>query len=108
MPRSFTWDSWDFDLDGCAYIIAKDQCPVKEDVPEFICTVDGISRECKPEMIVEEGWCKWQVRRDWEYGDGRPRGSYVVRKTKKVPVTSIGKVSRGWFPVWIVRKDEWY
>lgn len=40
MPK-FTWDKWDFDLDGEAYVIRKDVCPNREDIPDFI-----ISRNC--------------------------------------------------------------
>lgn len=107
MARAFKWDSWNYDFDGDAYIIAKDQCPSAEDVPEFICREDGISRECKPEMVVEEGWCAFQVRSDWENYDG-PHGSYLVEKQKEPPKDKSGKKKPGWFPVWIVRKDEWY
>lgn len=99
MPkRKFTWDAWDYDCDGSAYIIAKDECPEKANVPDYICQVDGIHPECKPEMVVEEGWLRWEVRRDWDNGDGEPSGGYVVYNAK---------VPRA-FPVWIVRKDEWY
>ena len=105
--RKFTWDAWDYDLDGSAYIIAKDECPNKEDVPDYICRVDGLSPECKPEMVVDEGWCAWQVRTDWMYGDGEPHGWYVVEKQQKRPARN-GKPLPGWFPVWIVRKGEWY
>lgn len=108
MSRKFTWDAWDYDCDGSAYIIAKDECPNREDVPDFICREDGINPDCKPEMVVEEGWCKYQVRTDWEYGYGKPSGSYVVEKRKNQPCDINGKKKRGWFHVWIVRKDEWY
>lgn len=96
--RKFTWGAWNYDLCGEAYIIAKDQCPKKESVPDFICREDGIPHKCKSEMVVQEGWCRWEVRTDWEDGDGEPCGWYVVYEAK---------VKRA-FPVWIVRKDEWY
>lgn len=108
MSRKFTWDAWDYDCDGSAYIIAKDECPNREEVPDFICREDGIHPDCKPEMVVEEGWCKYQVRTDWDGGYGEPRGGYLVEKQKKPPCDLYGKKKRGWFPVWIVRKDEWY
>lgn len=108
MSRKFKWDAWNYDCDGEAYIIAKDECPKKIDVPDFICKNDFIDPECKPEMIVQEGWCKFQVRSDWEDGDGKPCGSYVVYKQKESPKDLYGKKKSGWFPVWIVRKDEWY
>lgn len=107
MSRNFTWDAWDFDCDGEAYIIAKDECTEKEKVPDFICRVDDIDPKCKPEMEVKEGWCKFQVRSDWEGEDPEPRGWYVIRydaATKR----SDGTRKPGWFPVWIVRKGEWY
>lgn len=106
MPRAFKWDSWDFDLDGSAYIIAADECPDKADVPDYICREDRIHSECKPEMIVEEGWCKFQVRSDFYEHEGERTGSYVVEKHPHMSTAFKGK--RGWFKVWIVRKEEWY
>ena len=107
--RAFTWLSWDFDCDGAAYIIAKGECPKREDVPDYICTQDSIHPDCKPEMVIEEGWCKWQVRTDWDNCDGEPRGWYVVETYEPLTRHSItGKRKSGWFPVWIVRQDEWY
>lgn len=108
MNKKFKWDAWDYDFDGSAYIIAKDMCQNREDVPDFICREDGIHPECKLDMVVEEGWCKYECRSDWEGGDGEPRGSYVVVKQINQPCDINGKKKRGWFPVWIVRKDEWY
>lgn len=102
MARRFKWEAWDFDLCGNAYIIAKDECLNKEDVPDFICKEDHLSSDCKSEMVVEEGWCKWQVRTDWYDYDGEARGWYVVEPGEKRPGKS------GWFPVWIVRKCAWY
>jgi len=108
MSRKFIWSSWDFDCDGEAYIIAKGECPEKEKVPDYVCRVDGIAAECKPEMKVEEGWCKFQVRTDWENGDGEPRGGYCVEPSASFTKRLDGKRKPGWFPVWIVRKGEWY
>ena len=102
--RKFTWDMWDFDGDGSAYIIAKDECPEESEVPDFICREDRLHEKCKSEMVVEEGWCKYQVRSDWLDLKGKAMGSYVVEKWKSPP---LGK-ERGWFPVWIVRLGERY
>lgn len=55
--RYFVWDTWDYDCDGEAYIIAKDVCPNKEDVPDFICREDRIPAKSKSEMRVQDGWC---------------------------------------------------
>ena len=96
--REFTWGAWNYDCEGEAYVIAKDQCPEKENVPDFICREDGLSSDCKPEMVVQEGWARWECRTDWENGDGEPFSWYVIYD---------GKVPRS-FPVWLVRKDEWY
>lgn len=106
MARKFKWEAWDYDCDGEAYIIAKDECPNAADVPDYICEVDGIHPECKPEMVVQEGWCKYQVRTDWEDREGERIGGYVVEQCPHMSTAYKGK--RGWFPVWIVRKDEWY
>lgn len=106
--RLFTWDAWDFDGDGESYIIAKDLCPEKENVPDFICQKDYIDPACKSDMVVDEGWCKWQVRTDWEGADGTPQGWYVVYRQKDAPKALNGKKQPGWFPVWLVRKEEWY
>lgn len=101
MTRKFKWDSWDFDCSGEAYIIARQECPNKVDVPDYIIREDHLHQNCKDGMVVEEGWCKFQVRTDWENGNGKPSGGYVIEKHEP-------KGKPGWFPVWIVRKGEWY
>ncbi len=120
--RKFAWNSWDFDCDGEAYIIAKDQCSNREDIPGWIVQNDNLDPECmnpvygKGEYIavedVEEGWCKYQVRTDWENGDGEPQGGYFVKEGKTPPQyqygEKCGQTKPGWFPVWIVRKGNWY
>ena len=53
-------------------------------------------------------WCKYQVRTDWENGDGEPRGGYCVLMRESRPKRHDGKNKAGWFPVWIIRKGEWY
>lgn len=106
----FTWDYWNFDGDGEAFIIAKKVCEQAEDVPNFIAAVDDLSEDCKAEMIVQEGWCKWQVRTDWENYEGEPGGYHVVESKfdAETKHSITGKRKRGWFPVWIVRKEDWY
>lgn len=110
MSRKFKWDMWDFDLDGSAYVIAKDECPNKKDVPAYIVHEDGLHPdvlnpefgECLCPEIVQEGWCKFQVRSDWCDYEGEPAGGYVVHfGTHDMP-------HKGWFPVWIVRLGDWY
>jgi len=104
----FTWDSWDFDCDGNAYIIAKKECPEKECVPNYIIKSDNLNEECKEGMVVEEGWCKYQVRSDW-INTEKPCGGYLVETYEPHTRHSItNNKKRGWFPVWIVRKGEWY
>lgn len=108
MAKKFKWDVWDYDLCGLAYIIAKEQCPEAEDVPDFICNVDHLSADCKNAMKVEEGWCKFQVRADWDDLDdcsSSNAGWYVVEEGKEPPKDNTGKKKCGWFPVWIVRKS---
>lgn len=100
--RKFKWSVWDYDSYGDAYIISKDECPNREDVPDFICKNDFIHTDCKNEMKVEEGWCSWQVRSDWFNLEGNC-GSYCVENQIKRPNTK-----NKWFPVWIVRCEEWY
>lgn len=68
---------------------------------------DHIHPDCMAEMNIEEGWCKYMVRSDWENTDG-PYGSYYVEKRSSRPVDRNGKPAPGWFPVWIVRQEEWY
>ena len=55
MKRKFIWDAWDYDLDGEAYIIAKDACPDRENVVDFICREGGIPEKHKLEMRIQEG-----------------------------------------------------
>jgi hypothetical protein len=107
----FTWNRWAFGCDGDAFIIAKKICPEKENVPQFIVENDGVSESCKKDMVVEEGWCKFQVRTDWEDYEGEPIGGYHVVEAKfdaKTKDSLTGKRKRGWFPVWIVRTGDWY
>lgn len=106
--KRFTWDTWDYDGDGTAFIVAKSEVPEIEAVPAYIVAADHLSPTCAEGMEVREGWCKWQVRTDWEGGDGEPRGWYVVEETKRRPTRLDGRPLPGWFPVWIVRVGEWY
>jgi hypothetical protein len=108
MARKFTWDSWDFDCDGEAYIVAKAECPDECDVPGYIVLHDALPGYCADAMEVKEGWCKYQVRTDWEHGDGRPQGGYCVETYEPFTKNIYGKRKPGWFPIWIVRKGEWY
>lgn len=101
MAKKFKWDVWNYDCDGEAYIIAKSEVPNRENVADYIIREDNLDPACKLYMNVEQGFCKWQVRRDWENGDGEPCGGYVVQK-------SDASAWKGWFPVWIIRKEEWY
>ena len=103
MSLKFKWDAWDFDCNGEAYIIAKRECSEKENVPEFIIKEDNLHPNCKDGMVIKEGVCKFMVRTDWQNGEGEPRGGYFV-----VEGSQDTKGKRGWFPVWIVRKGEWY
>jgi hypothetical protein len=60
-------------------------------------------------MKVEEGWCKYQVRTDWENDDdAEPHGGYVIEQNEAFTKKVDGKRKSGWFPVWIVRRGEWY
>lgn len=111
----FTWDKWDYDCDGEAYIIRKDLCQNREDVPGFILREDNLHDDCArpPEPYlsvndVKDGWCKYQVRTDWENGDGEPMGGYCVWEGNGDHLNIYGKTKPGWFPVWIVRIGEWY
>ena len=96
--RKFTWRSIGYGHDGGAYIIAKDECPRREDVPDFICREDHLDPACATDMVVKEGWCRYECRTDFEEHYGEWLSGYVVH-AEKVPRA---------FPVWIVRKDEWY
>lgn len=96
--RKFTWKAIGYGYDGGAYIIAKDECPRREDVPDFIVREDHINPASKPEMVVREGWLRYECRTDWAECYGCAASGYSVYD-KKVPRA---------FPVWIVRKDEWY
>ena len=107
--RKFTWDFWNYDCEGDAYIIAKDQCQNKELIPEYICKHDFLPSTCMDGIknSIKEGWAKYQIRRDWDNCDGRSEGGYFVTEHKSDTFT-LGKRLGGWFPVWIVRKGEWY
>jgi hypothetical protein len=101
--RKFTWDAWDYDCDGEAYIIAKDECPSREALPEWLVQADNLDTACASGIAddIREGWCAFRCRSDWENEEG-PSGWYYVVNQKEKPK------SRGWFPVWVVRKGEWY
>lgn len=109
MAKKLKWDAWNFDCDGEAYIIAKSECLEKVNVPDYIIKEDRLHPDCKDGMVVEEGFCKFQVRTDWEDCEGEPRGWYYVETHEPLTQNSItGKRKTGWFPVWIIRKGEWY
>lgn len=106
--RKFKWDAWDFDCNGTAYIISVDECPKREDVPAFIHANDYIPDEINPTMQVQEGWCKYQVRRDWDNGDGQPQGGYYATMAPHKGSRAQYHIKPGWFKVWIVRKEGEY
>ena len=108
MSRKFTWLKWDIDEDGECYVIAQDLCQNISDVPNFVVKEDHLDPACAPDMVVEDGWCKFQVRTDWSNCDGEPRGWYVVERDKSSAFDIYGKRKSGWFPVWIIRIGEWY
>jgi hypothetical protein len=108
--RKFTWEAWNYDCDGDAYIIAKSECPDRANLPEWLVEADRLHHDCIPDIAksIKEGWCAYQCRTDWEYGDGEPQGGYVVETYEPHTKRLDGKRKPGWFPVWIVRKGEWY
>jgi hypothetical protein len=106
--RKFTWEAWDFDCDGEAYIIAKDECPDRAKVMAYIDEVDTVDVSTAPEEAVHEGWCAYQCRSDWENTDDQCGGYQVYEMGKRPANRKTGKPKPGWFPVWIVRKGEWY
>ena len=105
MGKSFTWGAWNYDWDGEAYIVAKSECQEAADVPGYIIEQDSLDPKCELDMVVEEGWCRFQCRSDWFDVTGS-HGQYVVEKVPHMSTAYKGR--RGWFPVWIVRKGEWY
>ena len=123
--RKFTYDHWDYDCNGSAYIIARSECLKRDDVPRYIIEADHLHEDClNPDKgahlsvaDVREGWCKYQCRTDWENGDGKPQGGYFVEERAHSEGmyyhywqggVNYRKKSPGWFPVWIVRIGEWY
>ena len=104
--RKFKWMAFDYDYDGEAYIIAKDECPDKAEVPKYICEEDCLSEDCLDEVLkdVKSGWCRFSVGYD---DDGDRNWGYMATDYESDTMRN-GKRMRGWFPVWIVRKGEWY
>lgn len=107
--RAFTWMSWNYDDDGDAYIIAKAECPDRGALPDWIIREDCLSPDCRDGIAgdIREGWCKYQCRSDWMDETG-PRGAYLVEERASCPKHLDGRNKPGWFPVWIIRKGEWY
>lgn len=110
MKRKFTWLLWNYDFDGDAYVIAKSECPYREKLPQWLITTEHLNAECAADIAaaVQEGWCKYQVRSDFEDLEGEPHGGYVVTTDEAETKRIDGKRKPGWFPVWIVRTGEWY
>jgi hypothetical protein len=107
--RKFTWLSWNYDDGGDSYVIAKSECPDKTDLADYIAKADRIYRPYSEiESDIYEGWCAFQCRTDWEDGDGTPQGFYVVETYEPYTKRIDGKRKPGWFPVWLIRKGEWY
>lgn len=105
----FKWEAWDFDLDGEAYIIAKAECPESENVLAYLVKADSLPPSSMGGIgaDITEGWCKYQVRTDWDDGYGEPMGGYYVETYEPHTKNLYGKRKPGWFPVWIVRKGDW-
>ena len=102
--RKFTWECWDYDLEGYAYVVSKDECPDKENFVQYISAEDfGHDDDIgglNPNPEIKEGWCSFQCRSDWDDGSYR-NGGYIVEEGTEKP-----KYGRGWFPVWISRRDD--
>ena len=99
--RNFKWDVLEL-LTGFAYVISKDECKKKENVLEYIEKNKGKDDyQLDDKQPIHEGWCRYEVRSDWENVDGKS-GGYVVYEGER-PVNEVtGKPLSGSFPVWIV------
>lgn len=108
--KKFTWNRWRIDGDTDTIVIAKSEVQNKEDVADYIIEAEGFLSEFKEEIEhnIKEGWCKWQIRRDWNDFEGEAIGGYLVEETSNRPATPDGKPQPGWFPVWLIRADYWY
>ena len=57
--RKFTWECWDFDIDGYAYVVSCDECPDKKDFVKYIAKHDfhweGIGTLNPDANVYEEG-----------------------------------------------------
>ena len=107
--RKFTWDSWDYDGDGEAYIVAKDECPDINELPAWLIKADNLDTESAKDIPndIKDGWCRFQCRSDWENMNG-PHGWYIVTENRNDTMSLYRKKKAGWFAVWIVRKTDWY
>jgi len=101
---------WNFDGDGEAYVIDKDLCPVIADLPSWIIKEDNLHPDCADGIRkdIQDGWCRYECRSDWEDEDGDPHGGYVVTQCQSETKRITGKRKPGYFPVWIIRVGDWY
>ena len=106
--HKFTWKAWDFDSEGEAYIISKRECPDRAKVVDYILMQDHLDPAYRSalERNLREGWCAYQCRSDWMDTSGA-MGWYVVELEEKYILNLQGVRKRGWFPVWVIRKDTW-
>ena len=101
--RNFTYDMWDYDCCGGAFVIAKDECIDKQNVVKYLIDKNEINKNDASKIDISdiyEGVCKYQVRTDWDGCEGEHRGGYLVDD-------SVTK-RKGYFPVWILRVEEWH
>ena len=100
--RLFTYDCWDIDYEGDAYVVSKDECKDKRALIGYIVDKDclnGTKEEIwiNKDAMIQEGWCHWSCV--WDFGELEM--GYVVEIGEEKP-----NYGRGWFPVWIIRRYD--
>ena len=102
--RKFTFDCWDIDYEGDAYVVSKDECREKRAVIGYIVDNDCLNGTDDEEELrinsdakILDGWCCYQC----SYFDGERQCGYIAEIGEEKP-----SYGRGWFPVWIVRRYD--
>lgn len=105
--KNFTWDCLcvdDMYVNGIfymAYVVSKDVCREKNAVIGYIVDEARLNNipnvDINPKAEIKEGWCRYTV---CNYDGERAQG-YIAEVGQEKP-----NYGKGWFPVWIVKKDD--
>lgn len=84
---------------GMLFIVAKDSCPEKEKVLDYIIARENLDPICKPEITVHEGQYNYEPYSDWEEYNSVYHSSTALLPPNLTPVL---------VPVWFICLGDRY